>query len=274
MPGIKKYPAWEELTFANNFLFCKIMEENPEICRRLLEILLHIKIEKLSPPKSEWAMQESVGSKGVRFDIYTKDDKRVFDIEVQTTSQKNLPKRSRYYQSVIDLDNLSHGEKYSQLKDTYVIFLCLSDPFSENLPVYFFENICRTDNKIKLNDGTYKVFFNASEYAKMENDEEKNFFKFLAGHKAENALTKSIEEKVIIARKNMEWKKLYMTWQQTIDEEKDIAFEEGVRQGLERGLYEARIENAKAMLADGMDVNLVAKYTGLPLETIKAELLK
>ena len=29
MPGIKKLPAWEELTFANNFLFCKIMEENP-----------------------------------------------------------------------------------------------------------------------------------------------------------------------------------------------------------------------------------------------------
>ena len=77
-----------------------------------------------------------------------------------------------------------------------------------------------------------------------------------------------------------------MTWQQTIDEEKDIAFEEGVRQGverglaqgleqgLERGLYEARIENAKAMLADGMDVNLVAKYTGLSVETIKAELLE
>jgi len=43
---------------------------------------------------------------------------------------------------------------------------------------------------------------------------------------------------------------------------------------LERGLYEARIENAKAMLADGMDVNLVAKYTGLSVETIKAELLK
>ena len=43
----KKSPAWEELTFANNFMFCKIMESEPEICRRLLEILLHIKIEKL-----------------------------------------------------------------------------------------------------------------------------------------------------------------------------------------------------------------------------------
>ena len=127
-------------------------------------------------------MQGSVGSKGVRFDVYTKDENRIFDIEIQTTTQKNLPKRARYYQSVIDMDNLSHGEKYSQLKDSYVIFLCLFDPFSENLPVYFFENICRGDDKIKLNDGAYKVFFNAADYAKIENDEEKNFFKFLSGH--------------------------------------------------------------------------------------------
>ncbi|MBR6081098.1 MAG: Rpn family recombination-promoting nuclease/putative transposase [Treponema sp.] len=284
MPGIKKYPAWEELTFANNFLFCKILESDPELCRQLLEMLLHVRIEKLSSPKSEWTMQEGLDAKSVRFDVYTKDENRIFDIEIQTTNQKNLPKRARYYQCIIDMDNLSHGEKYSRLKDSYVIFLCLEAPFKKRLPVYFFENTCRGDDKIKLNDGAYKVFFNASDYAKMESDEEKNFFKFLAGHEAENELTKSIEEKVIFARKNMEWRKQYMTWQQTIDEEKDIAFEEGVRQGLEQGIaqglvrgmeqgvYKKSVEDAKAMLADGMDVNLVAKYTGLPLETIESEL--
>ena len=47
---------------------------------------------------------------------------------------------------------------------------------------------------------------------------------------------------------------------------------QGLEQGMERGQYNTRIENAKAMLADGMDVNLVAKYTGLTVETIKAEL--
>ena len=31
------------------------------------------------------------------------------------------------------------------------------------------------------------------------------------------------------------------------------------------------VEDAKAMLADNMDVNLVAKYTGLPVETIELE---
>ena len=85
-----------------------------------------------------------------------------------------------------------------------------------------------------------------------------------------------------------------MTWQQTIDEEKDIAFEECVRQGLEReieqgmeqgmergiaqgleqGQYNTRIENAKTMLSDGMELNLIAKYTGLSVEVIESELCR
>ncbi len=99
----KKSENWENLTLANNFLFCKIMESDPELCRQLLEILLHIKIEKLSPPQSERTVQVGIDSKSVRFDVYAKDEKRIFDIEMQTTSSKNLPKRSRYYQSISDV---------------------------------------------------------------------------------------------------------------------------------------------------------------------------
>lgn len=57
-----------------------------------------------------------------------------------------------------------------------MIFLCLDDPFDENLPLYFFENKCLKNGKeIKLNDGVYKLFFDSSKYDKMENDEEKAF---------------------------------------------------------------------------------------------------
>ena len=63
-----------------------------------------------------------------------------------------------------------------------------------------------------------------------------------------------------------------MTWQQTIDEEKDIAFEEGMKHEIEQGIERAKIENAKAMLADGVDINLIVKYTGLPAEKIEKEL--
>ena len=47
-------------------------------------------------------------------------------------------------------------------------------------------------------------------------------------------------------------------------------YEAGIATGLEQGIYKKSVEDAKAMLADGMDVNLVAKYTGLPVETIES----
>ena len=261
MPRNKKSPSWEELTFANNFLFCKIMESEPELCRQVLEILLHKKISKLRKPEAERTMQESLDSKSVRFDVYTRDSKHIFDIEIQTTSNRNLPKRARYYQSVIDLDNLSKGEKYSKLKDSYVIFLCLEPPFKKVEPVYYFENMCRNHPEIKLNDRAYKVFFNASEYDKMKNDDEKAFFRFLLGQKADSELTKSLEKKVRFAKKNMKWRKQYMTWQQTIDEEKEIAFEEGK--------HDAKMEAAENLLREGIPTEITARCTGLPLEQVK-----
>ena len=261
----KKYPSWEELTFANNFLFCKIMESEPELCRQVLEMLLHIKISKLKKPEAERTMQETLDSKSVRFDVYTSDAKRIFDIEIQTTSNKNLPKRARYYQSVIDLDNLSKGAEYSRLKDSYVIFLCLEPPFRKSKPVYFFENLCREDSSIKLNDRAYKVFFNAKEYANMESDEEKAFFRFLAGQKAETELTKSLEKKVRFAKKNMKWRKQYMTWQQTIDEEKEISYEEGRAEGK----AEKAIEAAENFLKMGINTpEQISQAIGLPLEQV------
>ncbi len=37
----KKQKSYNDLTFTDNFLFCKIMEKRPELCKRLLEILLN-----------------------------------------------------------------------------------------------------------------------------------------------------------------------------------------------------------------------------------------
>ena len=102
----------------------------------------------------EKTVQEGIESKSVRFDVYSKDDNRIFDSELQTTDTKNLPKRARYYQSIIDMDNLSKGENYSKLKESYVIFLCLDDIFNKSLPVYFFENLCRQKKDLTLNEGT------------------------------------------------------------------------------------------------------------------------
>ena len=64
-----------------------------------------------------------------------------------------------------------------------------------------------------------------------------------------------------------------MTWQQTIDEEKDMAFEEGMKQGIERGVYRAKIDDAKAMLADGLSLAKISEYVGLPEDVLRGEIL-
>ena len=47
------FEKWEDLTLANNFIFCKVMEENPDVAKELLELLLDIKIDRLERPQSE-----------------------------------------------------------------------------------------------------------------------------------------------------------------------------------------------------------------------------
>ena len=49
-------------------------------------------------------------TKGVRLDVYIKDSDKVFDIELQNALDDNLPLRTRYYQSMVDSDNLLKGE--------------------------------------------------------------------------------------------------------------------------------------------------------------------
>lgn len=61
---------------------------------------------------------------------------RIFDVEMQMSDTLELPKRSRYYQSVCDMDSLEAGKFYSDLKESYVIFICPFDLFGKELPCY------------------------------------------------------------------------------------------------------------------------------------------
>ena len=45
----------------------------------------------------------------------------VYDLEMQTTKKKDLPKRTRYYQGLIDLELLNRGASFSELNDSYII---------------------------------------------------------------------------------------------------------------------------------------------------------
>ena len=79
----------------------------------------------MEPQKTE---KEGYQSHGIRLDLYVQDSEgRIFNVEVQTSSKKNLPKRMRYYQSVIDVHLLAPGVDYLSLRKSFVIFICNYD---------------------------------------------------------------------------------------------------------------------------------------------------
>lgn len=54
----------------------------------------------------------------------------------------------------------------------------------------------------------------------------------------------------------------------------DSLRQEGMQQGMQQGIHLARLENARAMLAEGIDESLIAKVTKLSLAQIQAEASK
>ena len=141
---------YSELSFTDDFMFCKVLVSHPNLCKELLELLLGIEIRKIEMAESQKTIEMTYDGKGIRFDVYTEDEKNtVYDIEMQTTSQKDLPKRSRYYQGMVDLNLIERGAKFKQLKNSYIIFICLDDPFGYNLPIYTFRNYCQQNKDFR-----------------------------------------------------------------------------------------------------------------------------
>ena len=101
-------------------------------------------IGRVEYPELQKEIKPDADARSIRLDVYTKDDKdRVFDIEMQMTVTKELPKRSRYYHSMLDLQLIDKGQTYAKLKPSFVIFICLSDMFGAGRHKYTFETVCR-----------------------------------------------------------------------------------------------------------------------------------
>ncbi|MBQ3837499.1 MAG: Rpn family recombination-promoting nuclease/putative transposase, partial [Treponema sp.] len=121
---------FEELNFADDGMFQAVMK-NPEASTELVERLLGVKVKKVEYPELEKVIEPYYTSHGVRLDVYLKDIDKVIDVELQTYEMDALGKRTRYYQSMVDIDSLMKGEDYTELKDSYILFICKFDPFRD-----------------------------------------------------------------------------------------------------------------------------------------------
>lgn len=174
----------DELTFTDNGMFQAVLHE-PGVCAELVERLLGIKVKKVEYPELEKTIAPYYISKGVRLDVYLKDEDKVIDVELQSQPQEALGKRTRYYQSMLDCDSLMKGDDYTKLKESYILFICKHDPFKDarerkyGLSRYTFRTVCDENNDVNLDDKTLKVVYNATAYEKERDEKVRAFLKFV-----------------------------------------------------------------------------------------------
>ena len=284
MDYLPHHKSVEELTFTDDFMFGTIMKHKP-VCRGVLERLLHIKVGKIEYPSLQKTIAPFYESKGIRLDVYVAESSRVFDIEIQTSIPPDLSKRTRYYQSLMDVDNLLRGQSYAELKHSYVIFICTQDPFDKGLPVYTFENTCRETGGLFLDDRTTKVFYNTSAYGKEKDNELHALLRYLCEKQATSHFTQSIDELVETTKNNETFRSLYMSLnihkddllrQGSLIGEK-IGFERGIvagmskgrRQGFSDGAHQKALETARILKQLGDSVQKISQATGLSKQEVE-----
>lgn len=253
---------WEDLGISNDFLFGKVMQ-NPKLCKELLQrILPDLRIDHIEYPELQKAIKPDADAKSIRLDVYVKDRENVvYNIEMQASDTKELPKRSRYYQSLIDLQLMDKGQTYRKLNRSFVIFICLEDIFGYGRHIYTFENLCKEDPGISLGDETTKIFLSADSTMDDVSKELKAFLDYVGGNVTDDAFVQELEEAVRKAKRNREWRHEYMTllMRDQINVEKGI--EQGFKQGMEQGI-EQGIEGTVSIL----------KNLGVPQQTILANI--
>lgn len=143
--------------------------------------------------------------------MYVKDNQNiVYNIEMQVLNTGNLPRRLRYYQSMIDLQLIDKGQPYSKPNQSYIIFICPFDLFEKGRHKYTFKPICEEDTGICLDDGTAKIFLNVGEMNDVSSDL-KAFLDYVSGKKTDNDFVEQLDKEVKEARRNREWRHEYMT---------------------------------------------------------------
>lgn len=225
------------------------------------------------------------------FDVYcTTDTGARIIVEMQNVYQEFYKDRSIYYSTFPISEQAKRGEWNYELNDVYAVgilnFAFPEDRMKDN----------RVTKIVKLTDiETKQVFYEKLTYIYVELD---NFNKPLSE-------CRSIYDKWLFCLRNMSrllerptelqgrvFEHLFQTAEiakfnsrerrdyelssnayrdikNGMDSAKKEGLQEGIKQGIQQGILEANRRNAKAMKADGMPMELIAKYTGLDSKEIE-----
>lgn len=265
--GRYRVKPWEELTIADDYMF-KLVMWHPKICKRLIEKILKIKIRHIDYLDDEKSLKFRYSGKGIRLDVYVEGDDTIYDIEMQVRDygDDELAHRTRYYQSMIDVDALAAGADYKELKNSYIIFLCPFSLFDGQRHMYTFRNICLEERKLELNDGTTKVFLCSEGELDDVSADVKAFLDYMKGLPSSDDFVNEVDNFIKEVKIKDEERVSYMTYEMKMREAHEDGKEEGRNEGIREGMLKAVAMLKKLKLSKEVAAKQIADTYSLTYE--------
>ena len=265
--GRYRVKPWEELTIADDYMF-KLVMRHPKICKRLIEKILKIKIRHIDYLDDEKSLKFRYSGKGIRLDVYVEGDDTIYDIEMQVRDygDDELAHRTRYYQSMIDVDALAAGADYKELKNSYIIFLCPFALFDGQRHMYTFRNICLEERKLELNDGTTKVFLCSEGELDDVSADVKAFLDYMKGLPSSDDFVNEVDNFIKEVKIKDEERVSYMTYEMKMREAHEDGKEEGRNEGIREGMLKAVAMLKKLKLSKEVAAKQIADTYSLTYE--------
>ena len=250
---------FEDLTIQSNFMFKHVMG-NKGLCQRFISNVMKCDVVDLEYIETEKELEPYFDSKCVRLDVIVVDrNNNRYNLEMQVrnvigkeTKLPLLPKRARYYQSVMDMDMLQKGQTYDKLSPLVLVFVCAFDLFKEGRYVYTFKSRCLENLDLELANDVTTMFLNANGVAGDVTPQMVNFLEYVKTQVPNDAYTRELEAEVARLKLDKEVRRKYMVLQAELRDTEIVAFEAGEAKGHAAGLAEGHA----AGLAEGRDEGL------------------
>lgn len=199
---------------------------------------------------------KNLQGRSVRLDILALDSaNRAYNVEIQRSDRGAGAKRARYNSSLLDA-NLTHsGDSYSDLNETYIVFITERDILKRGLPIYHIDRVVRETGDI-FEDEAHIIYVNSQ-------------------IKDETALGRLMHDFFCTDAAEMYYSALADRVRYFKEDTKGVAnmcraMEEMRNETAREATHAKAVAVALSMLADEMPHDKIAKYSGLSLDEIAA----
>ena len=235
----------------DDFMRC-LFKDNIPLAELVLRIITGKPDLVIIDCQTQKDMKRLAGARSICLDAYGTDSiGKKYDLEIQREDKGADPRRARFHSSVLDIENLDAGQKFSELPETFTIFITEKDFFEKGESLYPIERMNLVTGK-PFDDGEHILYVNGE-------------------YRGDSDIGRLMHDFNCTDAAEMNFKLLADRTRYLKEDPKGVSEMCKVIEDMRKEeRIEERIEIAKNMLLDGMlSLEKIAEYARLSLEDVK-----